>query len=306
MISTRRAALLGAGAAAFAGSMFAGGALAQSTTIAGLVDQVDGRALRAHVFGLSSFPTRWTEHPDFGAVETWIADAFGPTATRQPFALPGGKIRHNIVVRAPSDPRDIVLVGGHFDSISENPATEAPGANDNATGIAALLEAHRILSPLLLDKQIVFIGFAGEEQGLIGSTAAAEIAAREGWPIDLMLNLDMLGHRPPRATDPMVIEYDQGNATAGNDAAARTFGQEAARLAQAHTTLATSHTDIWDSDYMPFEARGFPCIGLFDGGNEGAVYHTTRDTPDRVDYARLEQATRLTVAILAHAAGVAS
>lgn len=294
----RRAALFGAGAALVLPKV----GVAQDAALAGLVEQVDAAALREHVFGLSAFPTRWTNHPDFGAVERWVADAFGPHAMRQPFVMPNGKMRHNIIAGAPNDPRNMVVVGAHFDSISEQPTQDAPGANDNATGIAAMLEAHRILSPLTLNKQIVFMAFAAEEQGLIGSTAAARAAA--DWPIDLMLNLDMLGHRPARASDPMVIEYDQGNAVASNNAAARAFGEEAARLARAHTTLTTTHSEIWASDYMPFEAAGVPCIGLFDGGTEDGVYHSTRDTPDRVDYARLEQATRLTVTILAQAAGV--
>lgn len=298
MSLTRRAALLGAGAALALPRV----GRAQQDALAALVEQVDAAALRAHVFGLSAFPTRWTNHPDFGAAEQWVLDAMGPRATRQAFAMPGGKTRHNIWVGDPGDPREMVIVGAHFDSISETPASDAPGANDNATGVAAMLEALRILGPLSFDKQILFIAFAGEEQGLIGSTAAAQIAL--DWPIHLMLNLDMLGHRPARPSAPMVIEYDQGNAVAGNNGAARALGQNAARLARAHTTLATSHTDIWSSDYMPFEAIGAPCIGLFDGGTEGAVYHTTEDTPDRVDYGRLEQATRLTVAILAHAAGI--
>lgn len=294
---TRRATLLGAGAAMAAPRL----AFAQSA-LGGLVDQVDGATLLEHVFALSRFPTRWTDGADFGAVEAWMLDALGPGATRQPFTMPNGKTRHNIFVGDPDDGREMIVVGAHFDSVSERPAQDAPGANDNATGVAALLEARRILSPLTLDRQVVFMAFAGEEQGLIGSTAAARIAA--DWPIHLMLNLDMLGHRPTNPNAPMVIEYDQGNAVPTNNAASRDFGQRAAQLAADHTTLATTHTDIWSSDYMPFEAHGVPCIGLFDGGTEGSVYHTTDDTPDRVDYGRLEQATRLTVAILADAAGV--
>lgn len=301
---TRRATLVGAGAALALPQL----AIAQGVTLPSLANQVRFKPLREAVFGLSSFPTRWTEHPDFGAVEQWVFDAFSAHATapvtRQAFAMPTGTTRHNIIVGDPADPREMIVVGAHFDSISESPQTLAPGANDNASGIATMLEAHRILAPLSLDKQIVFMAFSGEEQGLIGSTFAAHTAARDIWPIRLMLNLDMLGHRPARPADPMYIEYDQGNALPGNDAAARAYGLEAARLAAALTTLQTEHSDIWDSDYMAFEARGYPCIGLYDGGAEGSDYHSTSDTPGNVDFDRLQQATRLTVAILAQAAGI--
>lgn len=301
---SRRAALLGVGAALALPRV----AFAQDISLASLADQVRLKSLREHVHGLSNFPTRWTDHADFGAVEQWVHDAFttdrATHVKRQPFTMPSGAVRHNIVVGDVSDPREKVLIGAHFDSISEVPGQRAPGANDNASGIAAMLEAHRVLAPLNLDKQIIFMAFSGEEQGLIGSTAAAGIAAREGWAVRLMLNLDMLGHRPAQPGDPMYIEYDQGNEVASNNAAAQAYGFEAARLAAALTTLNTEHTDIWDSDYEPFEARGYPCIGLYDGGAEGAAYHTTGDTPDIVDFERLQQAARLTVAILAQAAGV--
>lgn len=282
---------------------------AQGDPVTALVAQVDAARLRDTVFRLASFPTRWTDHPDFPAVEGWMSEAFaaggtGPVA-RQDFAMPSGKTRANIVAGDPMDPRGVLVIGAHMDSISQTPATLAPGANDNATGIAAMLEARRILSGAGLGMGVVAIAFAGEEQGLIGSTACAAIAAREGWPIALMLNLDMLGHRPARPGAPMIVEFDQGNAVPGNDAAARDAAGVAARMAAAHTTLATAHTDIWDSDYMPFEARGFACIGLFDGGTDSPHYHSTTDTPDRVDFGRLEQATRLVVATLATLAGTA-
>ncbi len=306
MRMTRRDIGLGALACLVPGTL-----RAEVDPIADLVAQVDAARLRDTVYGLAAFPTRWTDHADFGAVEDWVAEAFlaqgadPALVTRQAFTMPSGNLRHNIVVGDLSDPRVMIVVGGHMDSTSETPLTLAPGANDDASGVAAILEAHRILSGLTLPRQVVFMVFAGEEQGLYGSAHAAGSAAQARLPIGLMLNLDMLGYRPPNPSDPMVIEYDQGNARPGNDAIARVFGERAAGLAATHTTLATTFTDIWDSDYMPFEAQGFPCIGLYDGGAEGSEYHTTGDTPDRVDFRRLEQAARLTVAILADLAGAA-
>jgi hypothetical protein len=279
---------------------------AQSDPLPALLDQVDASALRDTVFTLSSFPTRWTDHPAFPVVEQWMADAFTTAVTRQPFPMPSGKTRHNIIAGDPNSGREVVLIGAHFDSISESPSQLAPGANDNATGIAAMLEVHRIMAGVSTDREIVCVAFSGEEQGLLGSAACAEVAAQEGWPVAMMLNLDMLGWRPPRPDAPMVIEYDQGNASPTNDAAARAFGLRAAELAAAHTTLTTTHTDIWASDYMPFEARGVPAVGLYDGGAEGGHYHTIADTPDTVDFGRLEQATRLALAIVADTAGVPS
>ncbi|MCL4674965.1 MAG: M20/M25/M40 family metallo-hydrolase [Pararhodobacter sp.] len=278
--------------------------------VGALVAQVSQARLRGHVRDLSGFPTRWTQGPDFHRVESWVAEAFvrggaAPGAvSRQAYAIPSGLARHNILVGNPRDPRGVILVGAHMDSTSERTAMSAPGANDNATGVAVVLEAHHLLSRRRLDREIVFVAFSGEEQDLLGSRACAALARRQGWPIELMLNLDMLGHHPADPRAPIVIEYDQGNAVAANDARARAFALLAARLAAQHATLAVTHTDIWDSDYMPFEAAGFPCIGLYDNGAESAQYHTTSDTADRVDFPRLEQAARIVVATLATVAGL--
>ncbi len=281
---------------------------AADPALAALVAQVSRQRLRADVTALSAFPTRWTLAPDFPAVEEWMAAAFLATGaapevvTRQAYTTGSGLRRHNILCGDPLSGRRVILVGAHVDSISEQPALLAPGANDNATGIAAMLEARRLLSALTFEREIVCVAFSGEEQGLEGSAFCSATARREGWPVDLMVNLDMLGHRPDDPAAPLYIEYDQGNAVAANDGAARGYGLMAARMAAAHSTLAVAHTDIWDSDYMPFEAAGFACIGLYDGGVESPRYHSSTDTAEAVDFARLEQAVRLLVATLATAA----
>ena len=278
-------------------------------TLDALLAQVSQERLRAHVEGLSAFPTRWSEGPDFQRVEDWVADAFAAQSasaviTRQAYTMTSGRGRNNIIVGNPRDPRGVVLIGAHMDSISEQPSVSAPGANDNATGVSVLLEAHRLLSAQAFAKEIVFVAFSGEEQDLQGSAACAAIARREGWPIDVMINLDMLGFHPADPQAPVIIEYDQDNAASTNDAAARAYGLLAANLAAAHSTLATAHTDIWDSDYMPFERAGFVCIGFYDDGAESPEYHTTSDTADRVDFPRLEQVARIVVATLATVAGM--
>lgn len=278
--------------------------------VAGLVAQVDQARLRADVSALAGFGTRWSEGPGFGAVEDWMADAFataGPTApvTRQPVTLPGGLVRNNLIWGEPLAGRQVILVGAHLDSISDDPALAAPGANDDGSGIAAMLEALRILSGQGFTRQIVGVAFTGEEQGLIGSAHCANVATQQRWPLELMINLDMLGYRPPNPAAPLYIEYDQGNGTGANDAAAAAYGRMAVALAGQHMTLNTEETNIWDSDYMHFEAAGVPCIGLYDGGADGPAYHSSSDTPDQMDFDRLEQATRLLVAMLATAAELA-
>jgi F0F1-type ATP synthase membrane subunit c/vacuolar-type H+-ATPase subunit K len=287
---------------------------AEGDRIAELVAQVSPERLRAMVVALAGFPTRYTLHPDFPQVAARVAQGFREIGVAPgglallPFTMEGGLLRHNVVAGSPADPRGVIVVGAHMDSLSEIPMRLAPGANDNATGVAAMIEAHRILAGAGLPCGIVSAAFAGEEQGYRGSAALAALARSKGWRVRLMLNLDMLGHSHPGPDAPFWIEADAGNARPENDAAAQAAGDVAARMAEAHTRLTIARSDIWGSDYMPFEAAGFPAIGFYDGAAvEGAPgHHSTADTVDRIDFDRLTEATRLTVATvaaLAHQAG---
>jgi hypothetical protein len=89
-----------------------------------------------------------------------------------------------------------VLVTGHYDSRSSdtlNDHADAPGANDDASGVAVSLECARVLSKLKLPSTIVFVAVAGEEQGLIGSRHLAKLAKSEGWDLTAVLNNDIVG-----------------------------------------------------------------------------------------------------------------
>ena len=89
-----------------------------------------------------------------------------------------------------------VLVTGHYDSratdVMDAKAT-SPGANDDASGVAVSLESARALSRLKLPGTVVFVAVAGEEQGLNGSRHLAQLAKREGWPLEAVLNNDIVG-----------------------------------------------------------------------------------------------------------------
>ena len=89
-----------------------------------------------------------------------------------------------------------VLVTGHYDSRATdvmNPELTAPGANDDASGVAVSLESARALSRLKLQGTVVFVAVAGEEQGLNGSRHLAKLAKSEGWPLEAVLNDDIVG-----------------------------------------------------------------------------------------------------------------
>ncbi len=89
-----------------------------------------------------------------------------------------------------------VLVTGHYDSRATDvmdPKLTAPGANDDASGVAVSLESARALAGLKLTGTIVFVAVAGEEQGLDGSRHLAQLAKAQGWPLEAVLNDDIVG-----------------------------------------------------------------------------------------------------------------
>ncbi len=150
-----------------------------------------------------------------------------------------------------------------------------------------------------MHQNVLFAAFAGEEQGLFGSRACAEIAAAEGWDLKLVINLDMVGHNSSAKPQTTIVEYDQGNRVPDNDAKSREFAAIMAQAAVDYTNLSVEHDNISNSDYMPFEARGYVCVGVYDGAAAFDFYHTENDTIDKVDLGYLSEVTKLVVGAVA-------
>jgi len=96
----------------------------------------------------------------------------------------------------PAQAARMVLVTGHYDSrntLNSNTHDPAPGANDDASGVAVSLESARVLSQLKFPSTIVFVAVAGEEQGLNGSAHLAKLAKSENWQLEAVLNNDIVG-----------------------------------------------------------------------------------------------------------------
>jgi len=271
-----------------------------------LADAVSAARLKQRIEKLAGFKTRWTYSDQVTAVTEWIRDQFlqqgygAPKVRFQKFTVPGmsgvhAQTQRNVLCGAGKDDPGIVLVCAHYDSISQTPAKLAPGADDNGSGIAVVLEAAQLLHQAPLKRGVLFAAFGGEEQGLFGSAECARIAADEGWKIDVVINLDMIAYQAPDKLRHIVIEYDQGNRNPGNDAAAKAFGLQMAQVAADYTNLIVTHTDIWNSDYIPFEEKGYACIGLYEA-SENPGYHKTSDVLASLDMDHLAEVAKLLVA----------
>ena len=269
--------------------------------VTALVAHVSPTRLGDRIRALSDFGTRWTYSGDIGRVPAWVRDRFlemgypHSDVRLQPFGVPGAGRQQNVLCGAAADRPGFVLVCAHYDSLSEAPSTTAPGADDNASGLAVLLEVAELLRAVPLRRGLLFAAFGGEEQGLFGSTACAEVAAAERWGIDVVINLDMVAFQDAARPNLVRVEYDQGNHHPGNDPAAKAFGLLMAQAAADYTNLAVEHTDIWNSDYMPFEAKGYPAIGVYEGG-ENPHYHQTTDTAETVNPSHLAEVSKMVLA----------
>ncbi len=134
--------------------------------------------------------------------DTFIADpaAGGPWARRVPRPTRMTNIYAILRGADPSQAKRMVLVTGHYDSIDSNvfkswsdTSGAAPGANDDASGVAVSLECARVLSKLHFPASIVFVAVDGEEEGLIGSAHLAHLAREQGWQLEAVLNNDIVG-----------------------------------------------------------------------------------------------------------------
>ena len=207
-----------------------------------------------------------------------------------------------VTLAGTSRPEEIIVIGAHYDSVSGS-----PGANDNASGVAALLELSRALAqarPMKLARTIRFVAFVNEEspffgRGEMGSMVYAKAARARGDDIRLMVSLEMLGYYSnapdsQRYPPPFGFFYpDRANfiGFVSNFASRRQL-REWVQAFRAHSdfpaeSLATfeSVPGVAWSDHLSFWREGYPALMVTDTAfYRYAHYHSHRDTPDQLNY----------------------
>jgi aminopeptidase YwaD len=175
--------------------------------------------------------------------------------------------------RGTTRPDEIIVIGGHYDSVPNG-----PGANDNASGTAATLEAARTLAAVALPRTVQFVLFAAEESGLFGSAA---FAAERRRGIVAMINLDMVGWG-----ERLMI-----GASPGRDESVVNVAERAAQ----RLGIQVSRFRASASDHASFERQGIPAVFLHRGVDPH--YHQPTDLPANVTPRYLEEAARLAAGI---------
>ena len=299
--------------------------------IAAVVVQPSPQRLRSDVEAMVAFGTRHTlssptdPRRGIGAARNWAASRFeeigracggcvvverqqrrffGPRA-------PNGVVVENVLgVQRGRDPERYVIIGAHIDSRVTGEmdfTSDAPGANDNASGVALVLEAARHLSKRKFDATIVYAVFSGEEQGLWGGTLLAETARARGWNVSAMLNNDIVGNSVGqggvanarevrvfsegiRASEALVEQIDR-RGTGGEDdgpsrALARMIDGEAEAIRGGLDVFVDRRPDRFGrgGDHEPFLRLGFPAVRFSVANENWDRQHQDLRTVDGVEY----------------------
>ena len=318
----------------------------------------DPARLKASVEKLVSFGTRHTlSDPDdlnrgIGAARRWFADdlkriakscknciqvsTIGRVFTGE--RVPnGGNVVDVLGVQLGSEPNRVVIVQGHIDSrVTDvmDAKSDAPGANDDASGVALVLEAARLLSNKKFKATIIYAALSGEEQGLLGAQLFADTVKQRGWTVSAVLNNDIVGNtvgqNGQRVADRVrvfsegirAIEDQAGQlnrrAIGGEDdgpsrALAKAIDQVASTVPGGIDVFVDRRPDRFGrgGDHEPFLKLGYPAVRFSVGienytqqhqdlRTEGGIDYG--DTVDKMDFPYLAKVAAINVAVLSRLA----
>ena len=271
-----------------------------------LVDKVAPSTLEADLSHLVSFPTRHSTSDHYANVAAWARDQLEEMGyvTRLQNIVVDGSLSWNVIADREghaAGQRGVVLVTAHLDSINirGGPAAPAPGADDNGSGSAGLLEISRAFCDHHGEHDLRFILFGGEEEGLFGSKRyVADLPAEEGSRILAVVNMDMIGvlNAPTRSVLLEGASLSQGVINSLGEAA-MTYTQLAVE-----TSLRP-----FASDHVPFIEAQIPAVLTIEGADStNGNVHSDADTIDHVTYDFALEILRMNVAFVANEVGQAS
>jgi Zn-dependent M28 family amino/carboxypeptidase len=202
---------------------------------------------------------------------------------------------------------DTILVTAHYDHLGVQNDKLYPGANDNASGVAGMLEVARLVVQQSLPRSVLFVAFGSEEQLMLGSYHYVAHPLR---PLDktvAVLNLDMIArneeHTPESsgAYEVTAGASDQLNlvgAVFSHDLESLLVRQAPAAGLRLSTKFdrESSMRTLFRCDHLPFLQKGIPAVWLFGGFHPG--YHEPADIVDRLDFDKMARVVRLTVGVV--------
>jgi len=314
----------------------------------------DPARLKATVEKLVGFGTRHTlSSPDdpvrgIGAARRWVAGELTRLADACNGCITVANIANTFTgPRAPNgveivdvlgfqqglEPKRVIIVGAHIDSrVSDvmNATSDAPGANDDGSGVALVLEAARILSKEKFRATIVYAIFSGEEQGLYGGQLLAETARQKNWVVSAMLNNDIVGNSMGqngvrvadrvrvfsegiRASEDLPAQLARRGNGGEDDGPSRALARAADDVARhipgGLAVFVDRRPDRYGrgGDHEPFLKLGYPAIRFSVGAENWTQQHQDLrvengiaygDTVDKMDFPYLARVTAINVAMI--------
>ena len=327
--------------------------------IAKMLKEVSAKRIETDIRKLVSFGTRNTlseqDNPTrgIGAARDWIFGEFQKisndcgnclTVEKQTFLQPPTANRRvleatnltNVVatLKGTTNPTRVYVVSGHYDSMCSLPSDakcDAPGANDDASGTAAVIEMARVMSKRKFDATIIFMTVAGEEQGLLGATYFAEQAKINRMDIEAMFTNDIIGgvmtfkNSPERNSVRVFSEGVPSNETEAEGGTRRSVGGENDSASRQLARFIKETADVYSpkfkvmmiyrrdrygrgGDHIPFVERGFSAVRLTEPNEDYDHQHQNLrtesgkfygDTIEFVDFDYVANVTKINAASLA-------
>ncbi len=278
--------------------------------VAALMDSTSVVNMTATVQRLQDFGSRYVVVDSCWAAGYWVRDRFEEYGyadvrldTFRTMTFQDSVDAMNVVAvkEGTTRPSEYVVLGGHYDSVNaENfydPSAPAPGAEDNATAVAAVLEAARLLRDVPTDRSIIFACWSAEEEGLWGSRDFVASAVEESLDIVVYLNMDCIGYLEPSSEEAPVIVF--------TDSLSLAIAGYMQTLARAHTDyeLQTCVRPFGASDHTSFWEAGYRVVDT--GTTVSSPYrHTVEDVLDNIDMEFARAIAAVNVAATAAVAGV--
>ncbi len=330
-----------------------------SAEIQQMLKEVSAKRIETDVRKLVSFGTRNTlseqDNPTrgIGAARDWLFSEFQKISndcgncltvekqifTQQPTAnkrVTEPTILTNVVatLKGTTNPERVYVVSGHYDSMCSSPSDakcDAPGANDDASGTAAVIEMARVMSKRKFDATIVFMTVPGEEQGLLGATYFAEQAKINQMDIEAMFTNDIIGgvttfkNSPERQSVRVFSEGVPSNETEAEAGTRRGTGGENDSASRQLARFIKETADLYSpkfrvqmiyrrdrylrgGDHIPFVERGFSAVRFTESNEDYDHQHQNvrtengkfyGDTTEFVDFDYVANVTRINAASLA-------
>ena len=265
-----------------------------------LMDSVSVDSIQANIEHLSFYWTRRYDSRYIWEVQDWLIaryKGFGvDTVMLHDFPVPESDIEtaDNIlaVKWGTTKPEEFVICGAHYDSWNSDGADpdtiRSPGADDNASGVAGILETARLLSPYTFDRSIIFANWCAEEIGLVGSAAYAHDMAEQGMDIVAYFNLDMTGYLAEGSDIHVNLMYTTQDSLLGD------YVKSFSRTYFPDMRIWQDWLAWGDSDYSSFNRNGYAAIHPFEDTHASSPFIHSRQDVIGLSVNNLDQCKRFT------------